>query len=330
MSSSSGASVGYSPPTEPLFDVHHWADWVELLCVANIDGAITSQMAAKRARLARDTGEGGGELADDASGSRAEISDEWAVRVEEWFHHLEMRASFLGEAYPFAIAPDRRKLSLRPNFEARHRVYLFLLISSSLRNFKRHQSQLTSAFETIGARGMEKLMPAGAEIHVFGASAHRTGRFSLPHLWDNLVELERALRGNLLVKKDDYSKHDHGDGGLDLVGWLPSGDSAEGLLVMFGQCACTEDWTRKQFSSSIDKWSSTITLQTDPRNSIFIPLCPRKADGNWHKKQDHSRTTLVIDRFRLLHLLRDLSDSLVALPVFSVVDSILKDKEDAA
>ena len=186
---------------------------------------------------------------------------------------------------------------------------------------------MTASFEVIGVEALRKLLPAGAEVHVFGASSLRTGRFGKSQHWDNLLELEKALRGELRVTKDDFPKRNPGDGGLDLVGWLPIGDHAKGMLVIFGQCACTEIWDQKQYSSGSDHWGSIMTLSTAPRNVVFIPLCTRKTDGHWHRPQDHSLSTLVVDRFRLLHLLRDQGANLISLPAFAVVEGFLGKKE---
>jgi hypothetical protein len=70
-----------------------------------------------------------------------------------------------------------------------------------------------------------------------------------------------------------------------------------------------------------------MTLQTYPLNSVFIPLCIRNRSARWHRKQDMSRDTLVVDRSRLIFLLKMDVAELADLPAFKAVDDFLKAKE---
>ena len=111
----------------------------------------------------------------------------------------------------------------------------------------------------------------------------------------------------------EYSPNDTGDNGLDVVGWLPINDTARGMLLVFGQCACTaEDWARKQSSSSASHWRETIQFQVPPTNIAFIPFCFRRNTGEWHKNRliDES---LLIDRLRFILLLPEMQ-RLSAIP----------------
>ena len=62
-----------------------------------------------------------------------------------------------------------------------------------------------------------------------------------------------------------------------------------------------------------------------PLNVIFIPFCLRDTDGGWHRPQDQ-RGHVMMDRLRLLFLLRGNEDGLKTLPAFTAVSELLKTK----
>jgi hypothetical protein len=145
-------------------------------------------------------------------------------------------------------------------------------------------------------------MPAHAAVHLFGKNAERsTGRYT-----GRLVAKLRLLANDLgeVVRfdTDEFSERDFGDNGLDVVAWIPSGDSLNGKIVIFGQCACTPEWVAKQHSSADDAWYEVMSLMARPVNVCFIPYDFRRPDGRWYKRSSIQRT-VVIDRRRLMYQL---------------------------
>lgn len=68
-----------------------------------------------------------------------------------------------------------------------------------------------------------------------------------------------------------------------------------------------------------------MTLTSHPLNVIFIPFCLRNSDGSWHRPGDQ-RGHVMMDRQRLLFMLKGSEDALLKLPAFTAVDELLKTK----
>lgn len=304
-------------PQQALFDSHVWVDYIELLCLFGLDKEISKADFLQHYRKRKDVGEAPadentddeGELVPDNEPAQSEPSttaeekDRAELRVDNWFRHLSYRAGAFGNFYPFYLSKDLDVLHLRRPLSLRHRFYLFFLFSSNLAYFGQHQPTLTKNFEVLSSEVLKSLLPDYAEVHLFGAG-HKTVRYT-GNLWTKIETLAKDIKEKTLLSKSDFSPHDYGDKGLDVVGWVPIEDHTPNLLLVFGQCACSpQDWEQKQSSSAASAWSSTITFASRPDNMAFITFCLRGPDGSWHKAQD-IHETILIDRLRFVLLLND-------------------------
>lgn len=320
-------------PREPLFDVHVWVDYIELLCLFSSDREISKADIQVHYRRRRDLGEGpaqqtseeeateieGGDSADIESGppvgfepelnpetnaGPTEEFDQLELRIDNWFRHLPYRARAFDEFYPFYLTRDHDTLRVKSRLTLKQKLYVFFLLSSHLSYFSEHKSSLTSSFEILSLEALKRLLPANAEVHLFGSNPYHHGRYS-GTLWRKIRRLSNDLRGRVKVTQDHFSPHDTGDKGLDVVGWIPFEDENPNMIVMFGGCACSkEEWVQKQLSSSAIAWSGTIDLETPPGNVAFVPICFRRENGSWHKPQD-IHETILIDRLRFVSLLKE-------------------------
>jgi hypothetical protein len=310
---------------------HIWADYIELLCLVNVDRMISKADLLDRIQERKDLGgeiDGDEEEKDlDVEPSLAAVDDKFVRQVEEWFQHLEYRAHVFNEFYPFYQSPDYL-FRLREEITKEHLLYFFLLLSSSLRYIKGRKSLLTGCFEVISARALKAALPKGAEVHLFGSSNPIKARTRYKgHLWHKINQLARDIGEKVIVPESEFSKYNVGDKGLDVVGWVPLGDKASGLLLVFGQCACTEDWVKKQHSSHASAWRSTMTFIAPPSNMAFIPFCFRNIDGSWHKARNIYES-IVVDRQRLIYLLRDNYHTFILeVPCFEAVEKVLQQQE---
>ena len=133
----------------------------------------------------------------------------------------------------------------------------------------------------------------------------------------------------IVTDPNDYNPTDTGDGGVDVVRWLPLGDSQPSNMIVLGQCACTPDWVRKQSSSSYDAWHSRINFIARPSNMCFIPFFFRNAGGAWYKAKDiHS--SVLVDRLRLMTLLPPRIESSIDIfeshPAHNIVEEVLEEQ----
>ena len=114
------------------------------------------------------------------------------MRVSGWFANLIFRAKHFGHAYPFQLSADGQELEVVPIDTNLRRLYVQMLLSASLRLVpKNRREELTESFEETSHEIFKQLMPAGWEVHRFGAkSASRYKGL----LYDKHVALCKDLR----------------------------------------------------------------------------------------------------------------------------------------
>jgi hypothetical protein len=298
------------------FDVHHWADWVELCCVENLDGSITRKEMERRLRLKRSLQTKKVKISEEAPETDqttldAAPEDEDIIETEEgleevadWFKHLETRSKFLGDAYPFSVNENGTRLDFTSKLTENHWIYLSLLMMANLHYFGEIESTLTSDFEQMCSEALKQFFPTTAEVHVFGKGRAAASRYT-GNIFQRIEKLAGDLSGNLIAKQEDFPPTSTGDAGLDLIAWVPLDDPAPGRFAIFGQCACTPEWTSKQHSSAPPNWcAGKMHLQIHPVNAVFTPFYLRDLDGEWHRPATDFGPYLHIDRLRLTSIFK--------------------------
>ena len=312
-----------SPPDSKLL-AYIQADYVELCCLTSHDRVVTESDIISRYVQDADLNE----LSDfdEDPGAESNISDEQIRVVHGFFEHLEYRARVVADSYPFAL-DDSNVLSVKSELQESQRLYVYLLMASSLRHFeKSERTRISSSFEAIGAEALRQYMGGNATVHIFGTSSrdHYSGK-----KYCKITKLAEDICEKVLIPEDRFDQRDSGDAGLDIVGWLPTHDNNPGRLLIFGQCACGDRWDEKQCSSDYKKWNKLISLSIEPVNSIFIPYCFRDASGAWFHP-DKIHMSLMIDRIRIMKLLDSVESPLgeMSPQVHELIDNVLSYRED--
>jgi hypothetical protein len=252
-------------------------------------------------------------------------NDKMALTVDDWFRHLQYRNGVFKDFYPFFLSENGNALSCYKRMTLKHKLYVFFLLSSNLGYInRRHRNAFAFSFEMASSAALQSYLPKEAKVYVFGKNSLNVGRYS-GKLWYKIRKLAQDLSERVVCKENEFDPTDTGDNGLDVVGWVPFGDSARGFLTVFGQCACTLEWVDKQHSSSESSWADVITLKAQVNNLIFIPYCFRDATGAWHRERDIKKS-ILIDRQRMVHLLRKKYTLLRDMP-YSLVDQALAQTE---
>jgi len=316
------------------FDTHHWADWVELCCVEDLDGTTSRKEMEKRFHRSVE-GEKSVTLMEvdldlesvDEEDEDIVVDDRTTEKVADWFDHLHGRSVNFGDAYPFAFSSDGRSLTLKEQLSDTHRLYLAMLLMANLHYFQELQHELSADFERLSECALRRLLPSGAEVHVFGKGPAASSRYS-GIAWDRIRKLAVDLRAKLLGKEEDFPPQSSGDGGLDLVAWVPWLDAESGSPAIFGQCGCTPDWKSKQHSSKPDLWcANKMSVLCPPLNAVFSPYFLRKEDGTWQRPMDMG-PYIHVDRLRLAHLLAGSVQEVVSLASFGHVNAVIADKAE--
>jgi hypothetical protein len=289
---------------------HVWADFIELLCMRDPDRLISRADVVEHIRASvRDLSEPDplqGSPIDDDDGevdAEAEVDDRWSQQVSDWFKHLEYRSGSFEEFYPFEVSADGRSLIARPQLTLKRKVYLFLLMAANLRYVSGHRrrNMLTSSFEVSCLQALRNYLPAGSKAYMFGKHPLNKGRYK-GKLWLKINQLGVDLGEKIICEENEFNPRDTGDGGLDLVAWLPFDDGGRGVVSVFAQCGCGDDWVDKQHETSLDVWSKCIRFTAPPIRMTFIPYCFRTATGEWDNGLHVN--TVLLDRLRIITLLR--------------------------
>jgi hypothetical protein len=318
------------PPSKK--DIHLWGDFIELLCLLNPDGVITK--ADTLDRLQDEMGidktlDNQEDLSlNDPNDVRSNILE---LRADDWFNHLVFRAGVFekDDFYPFVVGNGGDCLTRKSDLSLKHQLYVFFLIASNLKYVTPSlKSRIAGDFEALGELAMQKCFPDGSNVYIFGTGGLPSSKKLSGNLFLKIKQLSELLSERVVIDENKLAPQDVGDGGLDIVGWLPLGDSTGGLFCMFGQCACSYDeWSTKQHSSSFSAWRKKITLTAPPSNAVFIPFCFRDNNGDWWNPQD-IHDSIVFDRVRMIHLLRDRFSIIEALPTFADIVAIIDTRED--
>mgnify|MGYP006287710899 CR=1 FL=1 len=305
-----------------------WADYLELLCLFNIDGQVTLSELLDRIIDRREIESVTKDLLGWNNKSRGEMSDILEQKSISWIGQIKFREKKFKDHYPFTLTRDSKLLQIKSSDIRRvnkYFPYLYLLICSNLRYFRGSIQKLTNYFELISKEALNTYLNGKAEVEIFGSNPLSTGRFSEGNIYTKIKKLADSLDGRVWADEDHFSKYSSGDKGLDIVAWLPFKDRSDGKLIVFGQSACTEEWIDKQHSSSLLAWMDIINTKAKHVNAVFIPFDYRNSDGDWHDITE-IHNSILFDRWRLLSLIDSKSD-LVEKIYSSQLKTILEKRE---
>jgi len=310
-------------------DEHYrFADYMELKCLVNVDGEYSqSEFIDDAKQRAEDLGEGDFEENKKIKKlPNSEKNDKWNLIATDTFRVISNRIFQFGKDYPFKLSQNGKVIVLNENYEE-NLSYIFLLLCSDLRYTLKFKRELTSSFEALSKEVMKEVLP-NAEVHLFGSSNTEDGstEWTSQKLWHKLQWLEGFLKEKLNVYEKQFSVHDKGDRGLDIVGKIPFNDDLTNFTIIFAQCACSpHDWSQKQSDMSASAWRELISLRTQPNYFMFIPQSFRSSTGNWHDRTKF-RETVILDRYRILGNWKN-RDLLKSWTVFPVLKEILESRE---
>jgi hypothetical protein len=335
-----------------------WADYIELLCLCNIDRQVSKADILDRIQESQDlgdieefvasdwsdedslprqadenldeldffSGEPRGEFPTEDNLSIAERDDLNMEQADIWFEHLRYREEAFGDCYPFRVRQGM--LVCKDGIENDHRakLYIFLLSSSCLKYFSPHHHYFTYRFEVVSLVALKSYLPKDGRVSFIGTNPLNSGIYK-GNVWHKIQTLSREIGDPVSSRwNEECFPRDSGDRGLDVMARIPIGDSLPGYLLLFGQCACGKKWTEKRLEPHTVNWGTYIEFTVDPTAFLFIPYCFRHPDGRWYDLEDVQQT-VIVDRQRLLYLLdRKLSLlkrlDLVGEPIDALLDYV--------
>lgn len=278
-------------PDCPMDCLNNYADFIELLVLfSGSDGVSYGDIQDRFF----------GELDEN---NTSETNDQNESFIDSIYKIIEERIALYKDTYPF----DKKDevILLKKQLLIKQKIYLFLLLSSSLDIFRSFNAELTTDFETLCYKVMQLYLP-NAIVKAFGKNSEYTGSAK--------VKIKK-LAEDLGLQLDDYDFEQIGDRnsqerGLDIVGWLPFDDHCSNMIIFLGQCACGKQYESKQHD--VRRFENYYRYyKTKPQRTLFIPyslINPGK------KKFYHSdyieQGYLLFERKRILGLLEDADDAI--------------------
>jgi hypothetical protein len=226
-----------------------------------------------------------------------QINDITEGYVDIYFEYIEKRRSIYSTNYPFILDKDKGiKVIEKEKLSEQQKLYIYLLIASSLSSFKKLKQFITDDFEKLSELVLKAYLPR-AKVFGFGSHSKYKGnaKEKIEKLGKdiNVYEIDKRIL-NLV------SPHNTKEEGLDIVGWIPFEDNNPNTIIIFGQCACGKDWFGKQIETKrYDKFYRHYL--TPFLHAMFYPEDFYNENGLFNLDLDLIEN-IVFERRRLINL----------------------------
>jgi hypothetical protein len=282
----------------PLYLKHHYVDYVEMISLISNSNYVTKVDLLDRFIdlniIVKDSG----------SEESASINDKNEAIIDDFFDELSNRPYLYGIDYPFDITHNSIILKNADVITPKGKLYLYLLVSSSLSFFKDFQHILTSEFEMICYYSLINFMPKNAITKSFGKNTEYKG---LGNVGNKLKTLASDI--NVPINEHFFSKFSQSgnqERGLDIVSWIPFNDKIPNLVILLGQCACGKEWFGKLGETfRFERYFNFY--QKKPIHALFTSysLIDHQVGGFY--QADEIGNTLIFERRRILEYLSDVT-----------------------
>lgn len=290
-------SFSVKKPNESKSKTNIYADFVELVSLFSDDFVSQSDIVDRM----QDSGEDF-DLPTPVDGITGLIDaqeDDYAERfMNVIFEYIEERRAIYQKVYPFVTDTEKGiKLIDKDSLTEQHKVYLYLLIASSLSNFKRLIPSITTEFEALSESVLKSYLPPHANVFNFANSNKYKG---------NAKEKIRQLANEINLdinhlEIEQISEHNSKEEGLDIIAWIPFEDNNPNTIVILGQCACGKDWFGKQ--NETFRYENYLQCYRQPfTHSVFMPYDLKNTKGRFGFSKDITANHLIFERRRILSL----------------------------
>ena len=255
---------------------------------------------------------------------RDDENENW---VNEIFQLINYRSFLFSSDYPFELDDDVLTLKDENKLSDKNKIYLSLLIASSLNYFKLLQPELTSEFETISYHSLINFMPKHAIVKPLGNNSFYSGNAK-----QKIKELSKDMNIDLNDKEIlNISDRNNQERGLDLISWIPFQDKIPNFITILAQCACGKEWYKKQ--NETDRYENYFVFyKQKPIHALYIPYSLSKNDDDdsftFFQSDDISKDrTIMFDRKRILEFLPT-TDFFNSLQSKHIVNECINYEED--
>ncbi len=305
---------------------HYYCDYIELISLINNDILTHSDIfdifyEDGRVKIKKD-------LNDEYLGTnKSKIDDKWKTIIASWFRILNLREELFKLSYPFLI--KNNSITLKSHLSIQQKVYIFLLLNSNQKYLNKNKNLLTADFEELSLIALKNYLPTKALSYRFGKSMLDYDRYK-GKLINKIDLLAEDLKYKTQYDEEDFDNKDNGDGGLDLVSWIPfeEDENQNNMQIVLCQCATGKEWFKKQYET--EKFTSNfINFKTSVNKVIFIPYDGRQENRRFSEQKEILNDVWLFDRIRILNLLKNSEEEILSLQSFDIlVDKIISFEED--
>lgn len=303
-------------PAEHL--IHIYADYVEIVSLFSNQNYVSTSDILDRFR---DEGIITQKKNDDEQAGENDKNEQWINTI---FQILNEREYLYTADYPFEILGNNKiKLKSQAHLTDKNRLYIFLLLASSLNVFGLFESELTSEFELVCFHALAKYLPSHATVKSFGKNSEYTGTAT-----EKITKLATDLKVNI---DDDFlnkiSAKGNQERGLDIIGWIPFSDNVSNHFSLFCQCACGKEWYKKLTETR--RYERYYKFYCNkPNHAMFIPYSLINfQDSDFYQADELATDTLLFERKRILNYIDDVT-FFNALNSKTLVDNCIGFEED--
>lgn len=291
----------------PIIQHYYYVDFIELLALmAGEDGISVGDIHDRFY----------GEPDESVS---AEDKDCQESFIDGLFLRIAERIEQYGDCYPFMIK-DEFTLAIKTNLSNCQKMYLFLLMASSLDFFKLFNTELTADFESISRDAMASFLP-NAQIRAFGKNHEYEGTAV-----EKIKKLAKDI--GLQIKESEVnciSPKNVQERGLDIVGWMPFSDECPNKLIFLCQCACGKNFESKQGDTRMFR-SYYEFYKINPIHIMFVPysLINPQDKRFFNSDRIYDDGGLIFERLRILDLTKGLNEIFNNLRSKDLVEECIK------
>lgn len=281
--------------SEPTF----WADFIEVQVICNPDKCFSLSDYNSIMNRNKD----GITLEENINDDNPLINKkQLEIKWSDTVNFILNRKQVYSDYYPFDISEDRNTISLK-KIDQQKVFYIFLLIASSLRLIKPNSRKtLTSNFEVLTVKVLEKLMPTHSIIKATGKGSNAAYKGKS---YEKLRAIAKDIRGKVIFNDNDFSPYDTGDTGIDAVAWYPMYDNRCGIPIAFAQSGCSpDDWESKQFEASPVSLYNKINTMHPWITYYFLPLDHRSSSDCWMRGNKWGQV-IPVDRLRIINIVKN-------------------------
>ncbi len=291
------SSFSVKMPNEAKSKKHIYADYVELICLFSNDFVSQSDVIDRM----QDSGEEF-ELPNPTDGGTGLIDTQKNDFAEKFinvvFEYIEERKIIYQSTYPFETDSEKGiKLIGKKCLSEQQKLYLYLLIASSLKSFRKLTSAITSEFEILSESVLKSYLPAHAKVLNFANNKVYKGNTK-----DKIKQLAYDI--NIDYDNDEIeqiSDYNNKEEGLDIVAWIPFEDNNPNTIIILGQCACGKDWFGKQ--NETFRYENYLKCYRQPfTHSVFMPYDLKNTKGRFGFSKDITANHMIFERRRILYL----------------------------